>query len=114
MRTVCLADESAARRQEIQIHLQTRGFEVRAYADGMSAWPGVLAGGHELCIISHELPDLSARPRGLQRIFAWNLLLWPLLVPALVGLALWGQDRYQEDVIKGGFWRMPDQEKLIF
>ncbi|MGA1203113.1 MAG: ATP-binding protein [Planctomycetota bacterium] len=59
MRTVCLADESAARRQEIQSHLQTRGFEVRAYADGMSAWQGVLAGGHELCIISHELPDLS-------------------------------------------------------
>ncbi len=61
-----------------------------------------------------DLPDLSSKPGGLQRVFGWNLLLWPLLIPALIFLGFWGQERYEEDVIKGGFWRMPDQEKLIF
>ena len=61
-----------------------------------------------------DVPDLSARPSGLERLFGWNLLLWPLLIPALVYLGFWGYERYEEDVIKGGFWRMPDQEKLIF
>ena len=61
-----------------------------------------------------DLPDLSVRPGLPQRLFAWNLLLWPLLVPALAYLAFWGLERYEEDVIKGGFWRMPDQETLIF
>ena len=59
MRTVCLADESDDRRHAIETHLRDRGFEVRSYSDGMSAWEGVLAGEHDLCIISHELPDLS-------------------------------------------------------
>jgi HAE1 family hydrophobic/amphiphilic exporter-1 len=69
---------------------------------------------HEIDGYVDELPDLDERPRGLQRLFAWNLLLWPLLIPALVYLGFWGHQRYQEDVIKGGFWRMPDQKKLIF
>ena len=61
-----------------------------------------------------NLPDLGARPAGIERLFGWNLLFWPLLIPALVYLGFWGQERYQEDVVKGGFWRMPDEEKLIF
>ena len=71
-------------------------------------------GGLEIESYVDELPDLSARPRGLQRLFAWNLLLWPLVIPALVYLGFWGYQRYEEDVIKGGFWRVPDEEKLIF
>jgi HAE1 family hydrophobic/amphiphilic exporter-1 len=61
-----------------------------------------------------EAPDLSAKPRGLERVLGWNLLLWPLLVPGLAVLFYWGASVYQDDVIKGGFFRMPDQEKLIF
>lgn len=61
-----------------------------------------------------EIPDLEAEPRGLQRLIGWNLFLWPILVPALAALFYWGATVYQEDVIKGGFFRMPDDEKLIF
>ncbi len=61
-----------------------------------------------------EAPDLEAEPRGLQRAIGWNLLLWPILVPGLAALFYWGAAVYQDDVIKGGFFRMPDQEKLIF
>ncbi len=75
---------------------------------------GAPAGRPEIEAYVDDLPALDEKPRGLERLFGWNLLLWPLLIPALVLLALWGHERYREDVIKGGFWRMPDQEKLIF
>ncbi len=58
--------------------------------------------------------DLEAQPRGLLRVIGWNLLLWPLLVPGLAALFYWGFTVYQDDVIKGGFFRMPDDETLIF
>jgi HAE1 family hydrophobic/amphiphilic exporter-1 len=61
-----------------------------------------------------DAPDLDAKPRGLQRLIGWNLRLWPLLIPGLIALFYWGFTVYQDDVIKGGFFRMPDDEKLIF
>ncbi len=70
--------------------------------------------GREIDDFLDEAPDLAVEPRGLERWIGWNLRLWPLLVPALVALFVWGAFVYQDDVIKGGFFRMPDQEKLIF
>ena len=70
--------------------------------------------GEEMGQYLDETPDLEAPPRGLSRLLGWNLLLWPLLVPGLAALFYWGASVYQNDVIKGGFFRMPDQEKLIF
>ena len=35
-------------------------------------------------------------------------------MPGLAALFYWGFTVYQDDVIKGGFFRMPDDEKLIF
>ena len=70
--------------------------------------------GREIDEFLDDAPDLGAEPRGVERLIGWNLLLWPLLVPGLVALFYWGAAVYQDDVIKGGFFRMPDQEKLIF
>jgi HAE1 family hydrophobic/amphiphilic exporter-1 len=70
--------------------------------------------GREIDEFLDDVPDLTARPRGLERVIGWNLLLWPLLVPALAAVFYWGATVYRDDVIKGGFFRMPDQEKLIF
>lgn len=61
-----------------------------------------------------EIPDPDAPLTGLTRLFSGSLRLWPLLIPALVALIVWGQRVYEEDVIKGGFWQPPDQETLIF
>ena len=61
-----------------------------------------------------DAPDLGTAPRGFERGIGWSLRLWPLLVPALAALFVWGGLVYQNDVVKGGFFRMPDDEKLIF
>ena len=61
-----------------------------------------------------EAPDLDAKPRGSR---AGDRLEPPALAdsrPGLAALFYWGASVYQDDVIKGGFFRMPDQEKLIF
>ena len=72
-----------------------------------------LAAG-ELDTYVDEIPDLDQAPRGLERWLGWNLRLWPVLVPGLVAICFWGWSVYQNDVVKGGFWSLPDQEKLIF
>ncbi len=68
----------------------------------------------ELETFIDEVPDLETTPRGLTRVLAVSQRFWPVLVPGLVALVFWGWNVYQEDVIKGGFWQLPDQEKLVF
>jgi HAE1 family hydrophobic/amphiphilic exporter-1 len=70
--------------------------------------------GQEIDQFLDDVPDLAAEPRGLQRLIGWNLRLWPMLLPGLALLFYWGFNVYQNDVVKGGFFRMPDDEKLIF
>ena len=47
-------------------------------------------------------------------MFGWNQRISILLVPAVSALLVWGcYFVYQDKVIKGGFWRMPDPEELF-
>ncbi len=68
----------------------------------------------ELRALVAERADLEERPGILQRLVMLNQRLWWLLVPGAVALMAWGFTVFEKDVVKGGFWRMPDQEKLIF
>lgn len=61
-----------------------------------------------------ELPELDRRPGWLRRAFAFGQRLWILILPAAVYLMLHGAAVYENDVVKGGFWQMPDPEKLLF
>ncbi len=70
--------------------------------------------GDEIEEFLDDAPDLAVEPRGLQRLIGWNLRLWPILVPGLALLFYWGFGVYENNVVKGGFFRMPDEEKLIF
>lgn len=64
--------------------------------------------------IVEELPDLE-RPLGIrERIFDWVQRLWWVLVPGLVALCIWSGVVYDKNVIKGGFWNPPDDEKITF
>ena len=44
----------------------------------------------------------------------WVQRLWWITVPACVALMIWGGYAYRDKVIKGGFFRMPSDEVLIF
>ena len=48
------------------------------------------------------------------QVIGWNLLLSPLLVPGLAALYYAGVSVYQDNMIKGGYFHMPEEEKLIF
>jgi HAE1 family hydrophobic/amphiphilic exporter-1 len=61
-----------------------------------------------------DIPDLESRPRFAQRVVHGTQLMWWLILPGLVALMVWGHVVYRDDVIKGGFWQMPEDEKLIF
>jgi len=61
-----------------------------------------------------DVPDLESRPSWPQRIVAWAQRLWWITVPACVALMIWGGYAYRDKVIKGGFFRMPSDEVLIF
>jgi HAE1 family hydrophobic/amphiphilic exporter-1 len=61
-----------------------------------------------------DLPDLGSRPKGLEAVFHWTQRLWWLILPPATALLVWGFAHvYKDKVIKGGFWRIPDQEELI-
>jgi hydrophobic/amphiphilic exporter-1 (mainly G- bacteria), HAE1 family len=78
-------------------------------ADG----PNEIESPDQLEEIVHTLPDLT-RPLGRrERVMAWTQRLWPIPVIGLVALCWFGWNTYDEKVIKGGFFRLPDQEKLI-
>jgi HAE1 family hydrophobic/amphiphilic exporter-1 len=58
--------------------------------------------------------DLELRPGVLERIFNWNQRLWWIIVPGMLAFLVWGTYFvYENKVLKGGFWRFPDQEELF-
>jgi HAE1 family hydrophobic/amphiphilic exporter-1 len=66
-------------------------------------------------------PGIESKPRWPQRIFMFNQRLWWLILPAAATLVVWAGlpieksgFLFNDKVIKGGFFRMPDDEKLIF
>ncbi|MCG8460375.1 MAG: efflux RND transporter permease subunit [Holophagales bacterium] len=61
-----------------------------------------------------ELPDLDSRPGPLRRVFALGQRLWFLILPLAGWAMVWGLEVYEGDVVKGGFWQMPDPERLTF
>jgi len=67
----------------------------------------------ELAKFVEELPDLDSRPPILERFFQFNQRVWPIIVPLMIGLFIWGWTVYDSKVLKGGFWRMPDAEELV-
>jgi HAE1 family hydrophobic/amphiphilic exporter-1 len=68
----------------------------------------------ELARFTEDLPDLTARPPFLERAFRLNQKLWWVTVPLLAGLFVWSGFTYDKKVQKGGFWRLPDREELLF
>jgi HAE1 family hydrophobic/amphiphilic exporter-1 len=59
----------------------------------------------------HDLDE----PQGiLERCFDWSQRLWWLIVPATLAVLVWGTYFvYRDKVLKGGFWRFPDQKELF-
>ena len=67
-----------------------------------------------LAEFTEDLPEIDERPPLLERIFSWNARLWYVSVPLLAGLFFFGWKVYDTKVIKGGFWRLPDPQELLF
>lgn len=83
---------------------------IRRSADG----PNDVSDPRELARFSEDLPDLEARPPLLERVFRLNQKLWWLVAPLLVVLFVWSSHVYDKNVQKGGFWKLPDREELLF
>ena len=61
-----------------------------------------------------DIPDLNSPLGFLENIFNWSQRLWWVILPPVTALVIWGFTYvYQDKVIKGGFWRFPDQEELL-
>ncbi len=60
-----------------------------------------------------DVPDLETAPAGWPRVFGWPPRFWPVIIPLLVGLCVWGAEVYDNKVIKGGFFRLPDKEMVV-
>jgi HAE1 family hydrophobic/amphiphilic exporter-1 len=82
---------------------------IRRSSDG----PNQLDDPASLSMFVEDLPDLEARPPLLERIFQWNQRVWWIVIPLMACLFVWGWHVYDNKVLKGGFWRMPDKEKLV-
>ncbi len=82
---------------------------VRRSVDG----PNELEGPDQLEEIVHTLPDLNRPLDRWEKVMGWTQRLWPLPVIGLVALCWFGWTTYDTKVIKGGFFRIPDREKLI-
>lgn len=82
---------------------------VRRSPDG----PNELADDHQLDRIVHVLPDLKSPLRWREKILAGVQRTWPIFALGLVALGWFSWQTYDEKVIKGGFFQLPDQEKLI-
>ena len=81
---------------------------VRRSSDG----PNELADDAQLDRIVHVLPDLEARPSWPRRLLAFNQILWPAIAVGLVALGWFSWHTYQDDVIKGGFFRVGQTERI--
>lgn len=68
----------------------------------------------KLAVYVEDVPDLTSKTGWFETLFNWNQRLWWLVLPVVLWLMFWGHDVYETKVIKGGFWQMPDQEKLVF
>jgi HAE1 family hydrophobic/amphiphilic exporter-1 len=83
---------------------------VRKSADGPNqvADPKVIHGFVE------DVPDLDSKPLPVERVFYWAQRLWWAILPPVTALVVWGfLHVYQNKVLKGGFWKLPDQEQLL-
>ena len=83
---------------------------VRRTADG----PNDVADARILHAYVEDRHDLDERPGIMERLFDWSQRLWWLIVPATLAVLVWGTYFvYRDKVLKGGFWRFPDQEELF-
>jgi len=82
---------------------------VRKTADG----PNEVEDPAALAHFVDEEPALTDGKGFLERIFSIRPRLAWLVLPLGVALFVWGWHVYDKKVIKGGFWRFPDQEELF-
>lgn len=82
---------------------------VRRSSDGAVDIPE----GDDLSHFTDDVPDYSARPPVIERIFAWTQKLWWIVIPCTLALFVWTMHVYDKKIIKGGFWRLPDIEQLV-
>jgi hydrophobic/amphiphilic exporter-1 (mainly G- bacteria), HAE1 family len=57
--------------------------------------------------------DYDSRPPMVERIVVRSQKLWWIIIPVTVGVLVWGAHIYDNKVIKGGFWRLPNIEELV-
>jgi HAE1 family hydrophobic/amphiphilic exporter-1 len=67
----------------------------------------------ELARYVEDIPDLAARPPLFERLVDWSQRLAWLFVPLMLAAFAYTYHVYEAKVLKGGFFRMPDQEKLF-
>jgi len=61
-----------------------------------------------------DVPDLESTPRGLMRLLQFSQRIWWLILPPVFACIIWSfAFVYDKKVIKGGFWRMPDEQELF-
>ena len=82
---------------------------VRRSEDG----PNDVENPAELARFVEEAPALDDRPPLFQRIINVNQRIAWLLIPVCFGLFYFGWWTYDNKIVKGGFWRFPNQEELF-
>jgi HAE1 family hydrophobic/amphiphilic exporter-1 len=82
---------------------------IRRSPDG----PNDLASDDDLARFTEDPQSFDGRPPFVERAIGWTLKLWWIVVPLTLGLLAWGGYVYDNKVIKGGFWRLPDMEELV-
>jgi HAE1 family hydrophobic/amphiphilic exporter-1 len=66
-----------------------------------------------LAAFVEEQPDLTTKLGFLERLWDWTQRLWWIVLPATTALVIWSGFLYKNKVIKGGFWRLPNEEELF-
>jgi len=66
-----------------------------------------------LAAFVEEEPALEDGKHILERLFSMRPKLAWMILPLAAALFVWGWHVYDKKVIKGGFWRFPDQEELF-
>ncbi len=67
----------------------------------------------EVATYVEDVSALESPPNVFEKILGWSQRLWWLIIPATTALMVWAAFVYKDKVIKGGFWRIPDQEELL-